>query len=78
MARPTQPVAGHGGRHKVQRGYLPHPTYSAHWIRDASFRSAVERFLDEERREVGFERGEPRCHGPFRNEGPGPAPIDEM
>jgi predicted N-acyltransferase len=70
--------AGAGGRHKVQRGYLPVPTYSAHWIRDTSFRSAVERFLDEERREIGFERSYLTRHGPFRKDGPGPSPEDEM
>jgi predicted N-acyltransferase len=70
--------AGAGGRHKIQRGYLPVPTYSAHWIRDANFRSAVERFLDEERHEVDFERDVLTRHGPFRKDGPGPPPIDEM
>jgi len=36
--------AGAQGPHKLQRGYEPVPTYSAHWIRDAGFRDAVERF----------------------------------
>ena len=44
--------AGAQGMHKLQRGYEPTPTYSAHWIRDAGFRSAVERFLDQERRSI--------------------------
>ena len=73
--------AGAGGMHKIQRGYLPQPTYSAHWIRDANFRRAVERFLDEERREVDFERDVLTRHGPFRQDGPGPKggpPEDEM
>jgi uncharacterized protein len=34
--------AGAQGPHKLQRGYEPVPTYSAHWIRDAGFRVAVE------------------------------------
>ena len=73
--------AGAGGRHKVQRGYLPQPTYSAHWIRDAHFRTAVERFLIEERHEVDFERRQLSRHGPFRKEDPGAKrgpPEDEM
>jgi predicted N-acyltransferase len=37
--------AGAQGEHKIQRGYLPSPTYSAHWIRDAGFRRAVADFL---------------------------------
>jgi uncharacterized protein len=40
--------AGAQGEHKIQRGYLPQPTYSAHWIRDAGFRQAVEDFLQRE------------------------------
>jgi len=41
--------AGAQGPHKISRGYLPTPTYSAHWIRDRGFRDAVARFLDRER-----------------------------
>ncbi len=41
--------AGAQGEHKLARGYLPVPTYSAHWIRDDSFRKAVARYLKEER-----------------------------
>ncbi len=44
--------AGAQGSHKVARGYLPEPTYSAHWIADAGFRRAVADFLDRERRHV--------------------------
>jgi len=44
--------AGAQGPHKISRGYLPTPTYSAHWIRDAGFRDAVARFLDRERVEM--------------------------
>ena len=41
--------AGAQGPHKIQRGYLPTPTYSAHWIPDAAFRRAVAQFLARER-----------------------------
>ncbi len=41
--------AGAQGQHKIARGYVPEPTYSAHWIRDQGFRSAIEGFLNEER-----------------------------
>ena len=44
--------AGAQGSHKVARGYLPKPTYSAHWIRDPRLRVAVQRYLREERRYV--------------------------
>jgi predicted N-acyltransferase len=41
--------AGAQGPHKLQRGYLPVPTYSAHWIPDPNFRRAVAAFLARER-----------------------------
>jgi predicted N-acyltransferase len=41
--------AGAQGTHKLQRGYLPVPTYSAHWIPDPNFRRAVAAFLARER-----------------------------
>jgi predicted N-acyltransferase len=41
--------AGAQGPHKLQRGYLPVPTYSAHWIPDPGFRAAVAHFLERER-----------------------------
>ncbi len=41
--------AGAQGPHKIQRGYLPVRTYSAHWIRDPALRDAVAHFLDGER-----------------------------
>jgi predicted N-acyltransferase len=41
--------AGAQGEHKIQRGYLPCPTYSAHWIAHAGLRRAVAQFLDHER-----------------------------
>ena len=44
--------AGAQGAHKAARGYLPQATYSAHWIRDAGFRNAIENFLDQERNYV--------------------------
>lgn len=41
--------AGAQGEHKIKRGYMPRPTWSAHWIADDGFRTAVERFLRQER-----------------------------
>jgi predicted N-acyltransferase len=41
--------AGAQGEHKIQRGYLPTPTYSAHWIRHSGLRDAVGAFLSDER-----------------------------
>ncbi len=41
--------AGAQGEHKIQRGYLPRPTWSAHWIANPGLRRAVAGFLDQER-----------------------------
>ena len=58
--------AGAQGPHKIQRGYLPSATYSAHWIADKSFRDAVEQFLEEERQGVEYEMELIAKHSPFR------------
>ena len=44
--------AGAQGGHKLARGYMPTPTYSAHWIANPAFSKAVENYLEMERREV--------------------------
>lgn len=44
--------AGAQGEHKIQRGYLPQPTYSAHYIIHPGLRQAVSRFLETERDEI--------------------------
>lgn len=58
--------AGAQGHHKLQRGYEPVPTYSAHWIRNPSFRQAVERFLEAERAEMAAEREQLKDFLPYR------------
>ena len=60
--------AGAQGPHKIQRGYLPQPTYSAHWLRDAGFAKAVGDYLARERRAVRLEREELALSSPFRKE----------
>jgi predicted N-acyltransferase len=62
--------AGAQGTHKIQRGYLPTPTYSAHWVRDRGFARAVEDFLERERAAVAAEIEELTQElSPFRCEG---------
>ncbi|MEE8506691.1 MAG: GNAT family N-acetyltransferase [Kiloniellales bacterium] len=60
--------AGAQGEHKIQRGYLPVETYSAHWIADPGLRDAVERFLVQERRQVDYEIAALGTYSPFRKE----------
>lgn len=58
--------AGAQGEHKLARGYLPVETHSLHWIADRSFRAAVDRYLQAERRAVGEEIEVLTAYGPFR------------
>ncbi|TMJ58326.1 MAG: N-acetyltransferase, partial [Alphaproteobacteria bacterium] len=62
--------AGAQGPHKLQRGYLPVPTYSAHWIPDLGFRRAVAQFLARER-EMVAQKIEHLAdnYSPFRHDG---------
>ena len=59
--------AGAQGRHKLQRGYLPRPTYSAHWIADRGLAGAVARFLEQEREAVTEDIEAQTDAGPFRH-----------
>ena len=61
--------AGAQGQHKLHRGYEPVPIYSAHWIRDRNFKSAVNHFLDQERAEMERETEALRELLPYRQAG---------
>jgi uncharacterized protein len=58
--------AGAQGPHKIQRGYLPTPTYSAHWIADPGLRNAVARFLVDEKQALNHEMAALANHSPYR------------
>ena len=58
--------AGAQGEHKLSRGYLPEPTWSAHWIREAPLRTAVAGFLEGERALVADDIAAGRSLGPYR------------
>ena len=64
--------AGAQGQHKIARGYLPAPVYSAHWIADPALRAPVARYLTQERagvqREMDWLAAE---FSPFRKGDPG-------
>lgn len=47
--------AGAQGQHKIARGYLPSPVYSAHFIADPALREPVARYLEGERPAVAAE-----------------------
>jgi predicted N-acyltransferase len=47
--------AGAQGEHKIARGYLPAPVYSAHYIADPALRRPVEQYVERERAGVEAE-----------------------
>jgi uncharacterized protein len=58
--------AGAQGEHKLARGYLPVPTYSAHYIADPGFRRAIADFLERETAAVEREQEFLGELGPFK------------
>ena len=66
--------AGTRGPHKLQRGYAPVRTYSAHWIEDAGFRRAVSDYLEQERSAEAEEVTEIAEYLPYRQENGDPSP----
>ena len=61
--------AGAQGEHKIQRGYLPRPTYSAHWIRHPGLRGAIADYLQQERPAREIEMAELATLSPYRRGG---------
>ncbi len=58
--------AGAQGPHKLARGYLPVPTYSAHWIAHQGLRDAIARFLVHENKAVAAEIAALNARAPFK------------
>jgi len=69
--------AGAQGEHKLARGYMPTPTYSAHWLPNPSFRRAVEAYLEDERSYVERSREALAAYGPFRRGALGGSPSED-
>lgn len=59
---------GAQGEHKISRGFLPTPTWSAHWIADPTFKDAIDDFL--QRETVGMQHyiNELNEHSPFKSQ----------
>ena len=66
---------GAQGEHKVSRGFLPTPTWSAHWIADPRFRQAIGHFLDQETGGMVEYLEEMQSHSPYREPPPGLRPV---
>lgn len=60
--------AGAQGEHKLARGYLPHTTYSAHFIANPGLRRAVAEYLARERAYVQAAAEELAAAAPFRKD----------
>ncbi|MGV8839299.1 MAG: GNAT family N-acetyltransferase [Bauldia sp.] len=60
--------AGAQGEHKLARGYMPTPTYSAHWIADPRYRDAIAAYLAREREQSAADVEMLAEHAPFRHE----------
>ncbi len=60
--------AGAQGEHKLARGYLPHTTFSAHFIADPALRRAVAEYLARERAYVQAASEELAAAAPFRKD----------
>jgi uncharacterized protein len=60
--------AGAQGEHKLARGYVPVPTWSAHYIPDPNFRRAIADFLTRERRAVARQIEFLNELGPFKKD----------
>ena len=61
--------AGAQGEHKIQRGYLPTETYSAHHIFHPGLRAAVSHFLDQERPAMREQIRALTVEGPYKQGG---------
>lgn len=57
---------GAQGEHKLARGLLPVPTYSAHWIHDPQYALAIDDYLKQERAMITSYVHELEGHSPFR------------
>lgn len=57
---------GAQGEHKMSRGLLPTPTWSAHWIADERFAEAIGDFLTRETQGMGRYLDELESHTPFK------------
>ncbi len=58
---------GTQGEHKISRGFVPVETWSAHWLRQPEFFSAIGNYLDEESRHVDRYMEAVSDHSPYRD-----------
>ena len=59
--------AGAQGEHKLQRGYMPEKTWSAHYIKNQEFSLAIEKFLNHETEAVSKYKKNLEEFAPYKN-----------
>jgi predicted N-acyltransferase len=59
---------GTQGEHKVSRGFVPTSTWSAHWLKQPEFYSAIGNYLSEERRHIERYMEAVDAHSPYRKD----------
>ncbi|GMH32823.1 hypothetical protein BSKO_00657 [Bryopsis sp. KO-2023] len=59
--------AGAQGQHKIQRGYLPSPTYSSHYVREPKLRTLVAQALKREKLQNAAAMEHLTADSPFKN-----------
>ncbi|WP_455203555.1 GNAT family N-acetyltransferase [Kaarinaea lacus] len=57
---------GAQGEHKISRGFLPTPTWSQHWIANATFRQAIKDFLEHETKGMKHYINSLEEHSPYK------------
>lgn len=59
---------GTQGEHKISRGFAPVSTWSAHWVAQPEFLSAISDYLDEETRHIDRYMDAVDAHSPYRDD----------
>ncbi len=58
--------AGAQGEHKLSRGFIPTPTWSAHWLADKPFSQLIQGFLQHETKAMLSDIEDLKTHAPFK------------
>jgi len=58
---------GAQGEHKISRGFLPTPTWSAHWIKHPEFNRAIQHFLTQETEGMQAYIKDLQLRSPYKN-----------
>jgi predicted N-acyltransferase len=58
---------GTQGEHKISRGFVPVETWSAHWLKQPEFFSAIGDYLDQERQHIDRYMDAVDSHSPYKS-----------